>query len=319
MLIIRSAVLIFSVGMMVLGASVVSGQNYPNKPIRIVTSEVGGANDLVVRLIVPGLTSALRQPVIIENRPTIVTSEIVTKALPDGYTLTIQGTSFWIGPLLRKASYDPVRDFSPITLTNMSINVLVVHPSLPATSVKELVALAKARPGALNYGTSGAGAASHLATELFKSMAGVNIARVSYKSAGPALNALIGGEVQLMLTAWGSAATHIKSGKLRALAVTSAKPSALIPDLPTVAASGVPGYESVQYNGIFATGKTPAAIINRLNQEIVRVLNRGDVKEKFAILGTEVVGSSPGEFAATLKSDIVRWGKLIKDTGIRAD
>jgi tripartite-type tricarboxylate transporter receptor subunit TctC len=214
--------------------------------------------------------------------------------------------------------YDPVQDFSPITLAVRSPNLILLHPSLPVKSVKELIALAKARPGALNDASAGAGSSTHIAAELFKAMTGVNIVRVPYKGTGPAVTALISGEVQLMFATAGSAAPHLKSVRLRALAVTSAEPSTLFPGLPAVAAT-VPGYEGVSILGIFAPAKTPAAIINFLHQAIVQVLNRADVKEKFFSIGVETVGSSPDEFAAKVKSEMNRLGRVIKDAGIRAE
>ena len=197
--------------------------------------------------------------------------------------------------------------------------ILVVHPSFPVKSVQELIALAKARPRELNYATSVTGGATHLASELFKTMAGINMVRISYKGGGQALYDLIAGQVHLAITTMSPGWSHVKSGKLRALAVTSARPSALAPGLPTVAASGVPGYESIASYGIFVPARTPAAIISRLNQEIVRILNRADVKEKFLGAGIETVGNSPEEFAAYIKSDMAMFGKLIKDAGIRAE
>jgi tripartite-type tricarboxylate transporter receptor subunit TctC len=241
----------------------------------------------------------------------------VSKAPPDGYTLLIDAASFWIGPLLQETPYDPVKDFAPVTLTDSAPNVLVVNPSLPVKSVKELIALAKARPGELNYGSSSTGSTPHLAAELFNMMAGVKIVRVPFKGSGPAVISLLGGQVQLMFATAGSVAPHVKSGRLRALAVASLQPSALAPGLPTIAASGVPGYEAVAFEGMFAPAKTPVAIIDRLNQEIVRVLNRAEVKERFFNAGVETVGSTPEEFAAAIKSNVAKWGKLIKDAGIR--
>ena len=305
------------VGMMVLAVGASFSQNYPNKPIRIVTTAPGSGNDLVARLIADGgLSESLGQPVIIDNRG-IIAAEIALRAPPDGYTLLSYGSPLWISPLVRNVPWDPVKDYAPITLTVNTPNLLVVHPSLPVKSVKELIALAKARPGELNYGSSSTGSTPHLAAELFKAMAGVDIVRIPYKGSGPALNALIGGQVQLMFPNAGAASPHAKSGKLRALAVSSAQPSALAPGLPTMAASGLPGYESSSPFGVFAPAKTPAALINRLNREIVRVLNNAQVKERLFNAGVEVVGSSPGELAATVKSEMAKWGKLIKDADIR--
>jgi tripartite-type tricarboxylate transporter receptor subunit TctC len=217
-----------------------------------------------------------------------------------------------------KTPYDPVRDFAPVSLTNRSPNVLVVHPSLPVKSVKELIALAKAKPGELNYASASIASSSHLAAELFKAMTKTNIVHIPYKGSGAATIALIGGHVQLTFAAPGSVASTVKSGKLRAVAVTSAQPSALLPGIPTMAAT-VPGYESVAMTGIFAPAATPAAVINRLNQEVVRLFSQGDVKAKFFDGGLEAVGSSPEQLAAAMKSDMARMGKVIKDAGIRAE
>lgn len=319
MLVPRLVAWMLSVGMMVPGAGVVCGQDYPSKPVRIVAPGGGGSSDLTARLIAQGLPAGLGQQVIVENRPSRIAAEFVSRAAPDGYTLLAAGATVWIGPLLEKTPYDPVRDFSPITWTMRMPNILVVHPSLPAKSVKELISLAKARPGELNYASGSTGSSTHLPAELFKAMAGINIVRVNYKGAGSAISALIAGEMQLMFGTAPSVAPHVKSGRLRALAATSAQPTELAPGLPTVAASGVPGYEAASIIGIFAPAGTSATIIHRLNQEIVRLLNRADVKERFLRAGGEVVGSSPEEFAVTVKSDIAKWGKVIKDAGIRAD
>ncbi len=320
MRVLSSAAWMFSVGLMVLGGGLASGQTYPNKPIRIVTIEPGGGGDLAARLIAQGLSGSLGQQVLVDNRGGgVIAIEIVAKAPPDGYTLLLYGGTLWIGPLLQNVSWDPVRDFSPITLAVTFPNIVAVHPSLPVKSVRELIALAQARPGELNYSSGSIGASTHLAAELFKSMAGVNIVRVPYKGGGPATIALVTGEVHLMFATVGLVTPHVKSGRLRALAVTTAQPSALAPGLPTVAASGVPGYESRSILGIFARARTPEVIINRLNQEIVRVLNRAEVKQRLFGSGVETVGSSPEESAATMKAETAKWGKVIKEAGIRVE
>ena len=297
-------------------------QNYPSKPVRLVAAGVGGGSDFAARLIAQGLAAPLGQQVIVDNRPGaggLIAGEIVAKAPPDGYTLLLHGSAIWLAPFLRDhVAYDPVRDFAPVTLAVSSTNVIVVHPSVPVRSVQQLIALAKAKPGELNYGSGSVGSGAHLAAELFKSMAGVDIVRIPYKGGGLAVNALIGGQLHLMFPVVGSVLPHIKSGKLRALAATSAQPSALLPDLPTVASAGLPGYESVSIFGILAPSKTSKAIVNRLSQEIARVLNRADVREKFLNVGTEAVGSSPAQFEAAIKSEMTRLGKLIKEVGIRA-
>jgi len=307
----------------VLGAGAAYGQNYPRKPIRLVTAEPGGGNDFSARLIVQGLGGSLGQPMIVDNRGGaggIIAADIVAKAQPDGYTLLLYANNIWIIPLLMSdAPFDVIRDFAPITWVAKSPNIVVVHPALPVKSVDDLIALARARPGELNYGSGGSGSSTHLAAEMFKSMARVNIVRVPFKGNSPALNAMFAGEIQLMIVTAGTVAPHLKSGRLRALAVTSAQPSPLAPGLPTMAASGLPGYESIQIYGVFAPRKTDGAIVKRLNEEIVRVLGRTDVKEKFLASGVEPVGSTPQLLAATIKSEIARMGKVIKDAAIRAE
>ena len=290
----RFIVGMLSVGLMVLGASGVSGQDYPNKPIRIVTSEAGGGGDFTLRIIAQGISGPLGEPVTVDNR-------------------------VWLLPLTRKVPYDPVRDLAPISRLGSTPYVLYVHSSLPAKSVKELIALAKARPGELNNSIGGIGGVAHLAGELFKSMAGVNIVAVPYRSNSAEIADLIGGRVQLTFTSIASMMDQVKAGRLRALAVTSAEPFAVAPDLPTIAASGLPGYEWTQSQSIFAPAKTPAAIINRLNQEIVRLLKTTEAKERLFSVGQEVVGSSPEQLAATIKSEMARVGKVIKDAGIKVN
>jgi len=302
-----------------LGAHNICAQNFPNRPIRIITTEVGSGNDFTARLISSALLDGLGQHVVVDNRGNIA-GEIVAKATPDGYTLLSWGSPLWLAPYLReKVAYDPVKDFAPVTLMATSPNILVVHPSLAVKSVKDLIALAKVRPGDLNYSSPGSGGSPHLAEELFKSMAGVKIIHVAYKGMGSAILGVIRGEVQIMFPSAAAVTPHIKSGRLRALAVTSARPTALAPGLPTMAVSGLAGYESLGMFGVFAPAGTPAPIVNRLNQEMVRVLNKPDIKQKFFDSGTETVGNTPEEFSAIVKSDMAKMGKLIKDAGIRAD
>jgi tripartite-type tricarboxylate transporter receptor subunit TctC len=296
-----------------------SGQDYPNKPIRVVTGEPGGATNFSARFIAQGIAGGLGQNIIVENRPSRLLGEYVARALPDGYTLLIAGGTFVMGPLLQTMPYDVERDFAPVSLATTSPSVLLVHPSVQVKSVKELIALAKAKPGGLNYASGGSGAASHLAAELFKSMANVDLVRINFKGNGPALNALMAGEVQMIFVSASAVAPHIKSGKLHALAVISAEPSALAPGLPTVAASGLPGYESASSQGVWVPARTSAAIINRVHQEVVRFLARPDAKEKLFSAGSEVVASSPEQFAKAIRTELVRMGKVIKDAGIKVD
>jgi tripartite-type tricarboxylate transporter receptor subunit TctC len=300
------------------GAAV--AQEYPTRPIRVVTAAVGGTTDLVARTIAQGLTASLGQQVIVDNRPTgIIPGEMVVKAPPDGYTLLFHGSSLWMMPLLQKVPFDPVKDLAPISLATSTPNLVVVHPAVPANTIKDLIALAKAKPGALNYGSGATGAASHLAAELFKYMAQVNIVRIPYKGQGAAVLGLLGGEVQMSFASAPSVAGHIKSGKLRALAITTPKPSQLAPGLSTVAEAGLPGYQSATSAGMFAPVKTPARLITLVNREIVQALNKQDVKDLLFRDGTEVVGSSPEEFAATIKAEMATMGKVIKAAGIRTE
>ena len=295
-------------------------QTYPVKPIRILTSQPGGAGDIAARLIGPALSISFGQPVVIDNRTNItISGEIVARAPPDGYTLTIYGATLWLGPLLQPAQYDPLKDFAPICLIAQTPSVLVVHPAVMANSVKELIALARAQPGVLNYSSGSVGSLSHLSMELFKSMAQVNIVRIPYKGAGPALNGLAAGETQVMVVNADAALTHIKAGRLKPLAVTSDRPSRLAPNLPTVATSGLPKYESVGMLGMVTRAGAPHAIIERLDREVVRILNQEEIKDKLLRGGMEMVGASPAIFAAGIKKEIARARKLIKDAGLSAD
>ena len=315
--VIRTISLIF----VVCSTGVACAQKFPDKPIRIVTGGAGGGNDVLSRLIARGLTENLGQQVVVDNRPSgVIPGEIVAKAPPDGYTLAISGSSFWISPLfIDKPPYDPIRDFSPVMLPVTTPNILAVTSSLPVQSVKDLIALAKAKPGELNYGTPGSGSSPHLGGELFKLLAGVKIVRVNYKSAPAALNDLIAGQVQLSFGNAASVAPHAKTGRLKLLAVTSAQVSPLFPDLPTVAATGLPGYELISPFGIFAPAKTPAVIVSRLNEEILRVLRRMEAKDVLVSAGIEVVGSSPEHLSQVVKSEVAKWSKVIREAGIRGD
>jgi tripartite-type tricarboxylate transporter receptor subunit TctC len=244
-------------------------------------------------------------------------AEIAHKAPSDGYTLVVAGSILWLAPFMQKVSYDPVQDFSPVAFVMSSPHVLVVYTALPVNSVKELIAMARGEAGKLNYASSGTGTSVHLAAELFKSMAGVSIVHVPYKGSGPAFTDLMGGQVQVMFAVAAAALPHIKSGRLKALAITSKESSAVAPNLPTVAASGLPGYEAVGAFGVLAPARTPEAIVNRLNQEIARALVSPDVREKVLNMGFDAVGGAPQVFATAIKTEMSVLGKVIRDAGIR--
>lgn len=314
----RAAKTTFSCGVLLV-AAVVSAQSYPNKPVRVLANPIGGAPDFAARLVAPALSARLGQPVIVDNRRAPVAIEAAAKAPPDGYTIVITGSALWLLPFLRaNVPWDPVRDFSPITVATSSPTLLVVHPALAASSVKELIALAKAKPGALNYGSTATGTLPHIAAELFKAMTGVNLTRVAYKGAGQALIAIAGGEVQTAFATTSSAMPHVRAERLRALAVTSATPSVLVPGLPTVAAT-VPGYEAVSIIAVFVPARTPEAIAKRLNLELARILGTAEARERFFNTGVEAIGGSPAQLAATVKSEMARLGRVIHDAGIREE
>ena len=297
----------------------VNAAEYPVKPLRIVTSEAGGGNDVPARIVAQGLTLALGQQVVIENRPSgVVPAEIVAKAAPNGYTLLFYNNALWTAPLIQATPYDMLRDFTPVSAVARAVNVLTVNSALPAKSVADLIALAKTKPGGLNYGSSGTGASNHLAAEIFRTMAQIDIVRVNYKGAGPALTALIAGELQLMFPSAGAATPHVRAGRVKALAVTSAAPSALFPGLPAIAAT-LPGYESLAIYGLFAPAGTPPAIIFRLNTVIAQFLARVDIQERFAAAGMDAAASTPGQLSASVQTEVARVGKVIRAAGIRGD
>lgn len=316
----RAVLVALWAAMTVSAAGAVPAQEYPVKPIRIYANQPGGVFDYMARIMSRGLAGPLGQPVIVENRPgNVIPAELVSKAPPDGYHLLSHGQALMVGALLQKMRYEPFADFQTISMTARAPLVVVVHPSLPVKSIKDLVALAKAQPGKLNYAITGMGATPHLATELFKYMTKVDITSIPYKGAGAALVDLLSGEVPLLFSVPNSAVPHIKTGRLRALAVTSAQPTPLLPGLPTIAASGVPGYEAVGLYGMFAPAKTPEAIVRRLHQEIVRYLSTDEAKKTLFDAGMEAVGSTPEQYTAALKAESAKVGEVIKAANIRLD
>jgi tripartite-type tricarboxylate transporter receptor subunit TctC len=305
----------------VLLSVIAHAEDFPNHPLRLVASEAGGGGDFAARLIAQNLAPMLGQPVVVENRGGgVIAGDLVARAPADGHTLLLYGNTFWLLPLMRKSMpYDPLRDFVPVSLAARATNILVVHPALPVRSVAQLVSLAKAKPGARNYGSAAPGTSNHLAAELFKWMARVEIERIAYRGTASILNALMAGQVQLMFSTSASVAPQVRAGRLRALAVTSLERSTLFPELPTMAASGLPGFESVSLHGVFAPAKTSPVIVNRLNDAIVQVLNQSEVRERFQASGVETLAGPPGALAAAMDAEIARMGKVIRSAGIRDD
>jgi tripartite-type tricarboxylate transporter receptor subunit TctC len=298
---------------------------FPTKPIRlIVPFTPGGSTDILARAIGQKLTDAWGQSVVIDNRPGaggIIGMETAAKAAPDGYTLVMGhvGTLAANPALYKSLPYDPVKDFAPITLIAMVPNVLVVGPAVPSKSVAELVALAKSKPGKLDYGSGGNGSAAHLATEYFKLKAGVDVQHVPYKGTAPALADLLGGQIAFIITGLPPVLPQVKAGKLRILGVASAQRLKQFPDIPTIAESGVPGYEATQWYGILAPAATPKELVAKLNRDIVRALKDPSVAEKLSAEGAEPVGDSPEQFGAFIRSEIDLWGKVIRATGAKAE
>jgi tripartite-type tricarboxylate transporter receptor subunit TctC len=297
---------------------------YPTKPVRLIVPQSPGAStDLTARLIAQKLSAAFGQPVVVDNRPgagSIIGTDLVAKAAPDGYTLLVVASSITLNPSLhRNLPFDVLRDLAPITQLSAFPNLLTVHPALPVKTVKDLIALAKAKPGSLNYGSSGSATGTHLSAELFKYMTGIDMVHVPYKGGGPAVQALLGGQVQLNFATIVSVLPHVRSGKLRAIAVTTAKRSPSMPEIPTIAESGVPGYDHGPWNGFLAPARTPRAVIARLNEETARILHLPETKAVFTNEGAEPVGNKPEEFGAIIKAETAKWGKVIQSAGIKAD
>jgi tripartite-type tricarboxylate transporter receptor subunit TctC len=305
--------------------AVAAAQTYPSKPIRfVIPYPPGGASDVTARIIGAKMTEAWAQQVIIDNRPGangIIALEQVAKSAPDGYTILMAN----VGPnainpvVYAKLPYDAIRDFAPVTLTTKVPQVIVANAYLPAKNIKELIALAKGQPDQIVFASGGSGSSNHLAFELFKSMSGVKIVHVAYKGDAPAMSDAISGYVQLTMPTVIAATGHIKSGKLRPLGVGTPKRVPALPDVPTVAEAGVRGYESESWGGVMSRAGTPQPIIDRLHAEITRILKVADVREKLEALGGEIVGSTPSEFSAYLKSEIAKWDKVAKTANIRLD
>ena len=296
--------------------------DYPTKIIRIIIPfPAGGQTDIFGRILAQKMSENLGQQVIIDNRAGasgIIGTSIMVKSPPDGYTLLLTATHIAANLNLYKTMpYDTIKDITPLTMIASSPNVLLAHPSLKANNIKELIAMAKKEPGRINFASTAVGGNNHLSGELLKSMAGIDIEHIPYKGGAPALNDLLGGHVSLMFNTIGASLPHIKSGKLKVLGITSAQRSALAPDIPTIAESGVPGYESVSWFSLFGPAKMPKELVDRIYNEVAKVLRMADVKEKFMASGAEVGGETPEKFTAFFNSEIKKWAKVIKECGIQ--
>jgi tripartite-type tricarboxylate transporter receptor subunit TctC len=304
-----------------LTATQVQAQNWPTRPVRIISPfPPGGANDTISRVLAQQLTGSLGQTVLVENRAGasgMIGTDFVAKSPPDGHTLLMSTPGpITVNPLLvEKIPYDAEKDFTPIARVGTVPSLVVVHPSVPAHNMSELIALAKKRSGQLNFGSAGAGSSTHLAGELLKSMAKIDIVHVPYKGSAPAMNDLLGGQLQILFDTIVLSLPHAQSGRVRALAVTGAKRSSAAPDIPTVAESGVPGYEMITWYGVLGPGGMPAQIVTRLNQEITRALQQPDVRTKLSSMGTDIDVASPEEFAQYLKAERAQWAKVLKESG----
>ncbi|MBI3936162.1 MAG: tripartite tricarboxylate transporter substrate binding protein [Betaproteobacteria bacterium] len=299
-------------------------QAYPARPVRLVVPfPAGGVNDIIARIIAQKISESVGQQVVVENRPGAggnIGTDFVAKAAPDGYTLLSGGVgSLVMNPQVSKVPYDTTRDFAPVILMARAPNVLAVHPSLPAKSVRELIALARSRPGGLNYASGGVGSNPHLSGALFASMTRINIVHVPYKGSGPATTDLLAGQVHFSFLPIPPALPHLKAGKLRVLAVTGKKRSPQLPGVPTVDEAGVRGYEVSPWYGVLAPAGTAREIINRLNAEITRVVAQAEVKKRLAALGAEGAATTPEEYAAIIKADLVAWGRVIREAGIKGE
>lgn len=304
--------------------SAAAADAYPGKTIRwVVPFTPGGAMDTMARTLGDKMSQSMKQPVVIENRPGaggVVGSTTVAKSEPDGYTMMIVSIGHAVNPsLYPKLSYDPIKDFEPVSLVGIVPNVLVVNPSVNANNVSELISLAKAQPGKMTFASAGSGTTIHLAGELFASMANVDILHVPYKGSAPAVTDLMGRQVDMMFDSVSSAKPYIDSGRLKPLAVTTTKRSSVLPNVPTVAEAGIKGYELSGWYAVFVPAKTPQPVVNRINEELVKALKQPDVKARFAQIGAEPVGSSPAELARYLKSETSKWSEIVRARNIKAD
>ena len=304
--------------------AITAAQNYPTRPIRIIVPYApGGSTDVVFRLLAPRLAEDLGQTVVVDNRPggsSTIGLDLAAKSPPDGHTWGTPNITFGANPsLIKKMPFDSEKDLVPVSQVTVVTMVLSLHPSVPARSVKQLIALAKARPGELNFGSAGNASANHLATAKFMHMSGINLTHIPYKGGGPAVISLVSGETSMLFATIPSAIQHIQGGRLRGLAVSRAQRNPALPDVPTVAEAGVPGYEAIEWNGVMVPAGTPAAVIRRIHQAIAKALAAPAMKDRIVQVGAEVVGSSPEEFAAFIKSEFSAWAKVVKEVGITVE
>jgi len=317
--------LVFSAAAGLFGVTDAAAQSgYPNRPLRfVVPFTPGGSNDIFARVIGQRLSEAMGQPVLIDNRPGaggLLGAEIVAKAPPDGYNLMIHSTSFTTNVAIQpKVAFDPVRDIAPITKLGEGSLLMAVNVNSPIRTMQDLLAAARARPGTLNYGSSGSGGVNHLATEVLNRMAKIDTVHIPYKGIGPAVTDLLGGQIQILLSGIPNVMPQVKAGKLRPLAVSTAKRSAFLPEVPTIAESGVPGYSVVLWWGLFAPGGTPRPIIARLNQEVGKILLSTEMRERLAAEGAEPTPTSPEEFAALVREEIQFWRRIAREAGIKPE
>jgi tripartite-type tricarboxylate transporter receptor subunit TctC len=315
--------LLTALALLVALATVAAAQDYPTKPVRlIIPFPPGGSNDVVGRMIATQLGERLGKQVVVDNRGGaggVLGTEVAAGAAPDGYTILVISLAYTVNPWLYKLKYDPLKAFVPVAMLASGANVLSVHPSVPVNSVKELIALAKQKPGELNYASAGAGSFQHLGSELFKLMAGVDIVHVPFKGGGPAMIDVVGGHSQVLFSSLVQTGGHIRSGKLKALGVGSTARSALFPDIPTIAEAGVPGYEMANWWGIVAPTGTPQPITDKLAREIGVVLSASETQKLFAGEGAEVVQKTPAEFAAFIEAELAKWQRVVKDAKIKAE
>ncbi|MBI3937909.1 MAG: tripartite tricarboxylate transporter substrate binding protein [Betaproteobacteria bacterium] len=302
----------------------VGAQQYPVRPLRLVVPfPPGGSADTVARIVSQKLSESFAQQVVVDNRPgaaTIIGSDIVAKAAPDGHTVLLGSVGLTINAtLMSKLPFDPLRDLAPVTLVTSAPNILVVNPAVVAGSVQDLIVLARAKPRQINFGSAGTGTGNHLAGEMFKVMAGIDIVHVPYKGDAPAVTELVGGQIQMLFVGLAPVLGYVKAGRLRPLAVTSLKRSSLLPDLPTVAESGLPGFESNTWAGLFLPAGTPQPVISRLHAEVARILSLADVKQKLASLAFEAVGNDPQAFGHYVRSEIAKWARVIRQANVRVE